>query len=50
MCFAIVVSVADDADIRFEYYRSALDCTLNGGDDRKPDLWALPDDGSVPRW
>ena len=33
----------------YECYRSALERTVNGGEDRTPDLWGLPDDGAVPR-
>lgn len=32
-----------------EYYKSALDCTLNKGEDGVPDVWDLSEDGAFPR-
>lgn len=42
--------VPTDTMPRYEYYKLALDWKKNGGADRKPDLWALPEDGSFPLW
>ncbi|KAK3720009.1 hypothetical protein LTR37_004132 [Vermiconidia calcicola] len=32
----------------YEYYKAAYECKINGGEERKPDLWGLPDDGTYP--
>lgn len=35
---------------RSEYFGLALDCAINGGEDRKADVYSQPTDGSYPLW